>query len=517
MTRLLATALIVALACLVASAPLGQAQERKREQPPTELWEQYPLDETTPEAPAPQDEQSTPPARRDADGGASGRDEASSEGGGIGAGVLVAGALVLAALLALLLVLPALRRRRASSSGSGAAAKPRAAQAAGVGAGAAAVATDKPGKSGRGGKAADRKRGERAGEKPAPATAPEHTTPAASSEPVPAPASAPVPVEASSPARANGSEGPPPDLPKAVPPSEPGPQPGAEDSPPAREEKPDSDYATSDSAPEDAVETPQTQPETPFVPASPEPAVADASKSDGDGSAGSTRRELALGYTTVLETDEANSPRLREEARRIQAACRDRDLVLSKLVRDLESHSGPDLERPGLTYALDRLAEGEFNCLVVTRLDRLTRSAANLGTLIRMLSERDARLVVIDIELDTRTREGRLAAETLTTVGGLERKKLEQRTRKGLEAARSNRRSSGRPAVADRPSLKQRISDMRAAGMTLQAIADTLNDEGVPTVRGGAEWRPSSVQAAAGYKRPNRRGGPRSRENNSGS
>jgi hypothetical protein len=66
------------------------------------------------------------------------------------------------------------------------------------------------------------------------------------------------------------------------------------------------------------------------------------------------------------------------------------------------------------------------------------------------------------------------------------------------------RRSSGRPAVADRPSLKHRIVDMRASGMTLQAIADTFNDEGVPTVRGGAKWRPSSVQAAAGYKRPNR-------------
>ena len=119
-----------------------------------------------------------------------------------------------------------------------------------------------------------------------------------------------------------------------------------------------------------------------------------------------------------------------------------------------------------------------------------------------MLDERRARLIVVDIDLDTDTEEGRLAADALVKVGGLERTRLEQRTRKGLEAARDRRRSSGRPAVADRPSLKQRIADMRASGLTLQAIADTLNDEGVPTVRGGAEWRPSSVQAAAGYKRP---------------
>jgi hypothetical protein len=42
---------------------------------------------------------------------------------------------------------------------------------------------------------------------------------------------------------------------------------------------------------------------------------------------------------------------------------------------------------------------------------------------------------------------------------------------------------------------------MRADGMTLQGIADVLNEEGVPTLRGGAKWRPSSVQTAAGYKR----------------
>ena len=230
----------------------------------------------------------------------------------------------------------------------------------------------------------------------------------------------------------------------------------------------------------------------PAPPVEPEPAPAEAAA-------------RAVGYTTVPDSDEAAGTRLRDEARQIEEACDRLGIELSKLVRDLEPTSGPDLRRPGLTYALESLEAGEFECLVVPRLDRLTRSAANLGALIKLLDERDARLVVVDIDLDTSTEEGRLAADALVKVGGLERRRLEQRTRKGLEAARDRRRSSGRPAVADRPSLKQRIADMRASGMTLQAIADTLNDEGIPTVRGGAEWRPSSVQAAAGYKRPNRR------------
>lgn len=213
----------------------------------------------------------------------------------------------------------------------------------------------------------------------------------------------------------------------------------------------------------------------------------------------------AVGYASVSAADDFNSAELKVQVRLIQEACQRRGLALVKIVRDVESHASSDLRRPGLTYALDRLAARDASCLVVTSLERLTRTAANLGALLGWLTECDARLVVIDLDLDTGTEEGQLGARALATVGGLERRKLEERTRKGLETARNTRRS-GRPAVSDRPSLKQRIADMRAQGMTLQAIADTLNSEGVPTLRGGAEWRPSSVQAAAGYKRPRRKG-----------
>jgi DNA invertase Pin-like site-specific DNA recombinase len=215
--------------------------------------------------------------------------------------------------------------------------------------------------------------------------------------------------------------------------------------------------------------------------------------------------QSAVGYASVSAADDLNNAELKVQVRLIQEACRQRGLKLVKVVRDVESHGSSDLKRPGLSYALDRLAAREASCLVVASIERLTRTAANLGALLGWLTECDARLIVIDLDLDTGTEEGRLGARALATVGGIERRKLEERTRKGLETARSMRRS-GRPAVSDRPSLKQRIADMRAEGMTLQAIADTLNAEGVPTLRGGAEWRPSSVQAAAGYKRPRRKG-----------
>jgi len=49
--------------------------------------------------------------------------------------------------------------------------------------------------------------------------------------------------------------------------------------------------------------------------------------------------------------------------------------------------------------------------------------------------------------------------------------------------------------AAGRHNLVKRIVRMRAKGMTLQAICDRLNAEGVPTARGGSLWRPTSLRA----------------------
>jgi DNA invertase Pin-like site-specific DNA recombinase len=212
-----------------------------------------------------------------------------------------------------------------------------------------------------------------------------------------------------------------------------------------------------------------------------------------------------VGYTTFPDRRRAVSPESRYQARRIEAACEARGMVLDKLVGDVQSYSGPDLERPGLNHALELLGAGEASCLMVAGLDRLSRSAANLGTVIEWLEGMSARLVVIDIDLDTDTEQGRLAARALARIGALERRSGRGgQQSQGGRSGHARAAARPRPAVADLPLLQRRIATMRASGMTLQAISDTLNSEGVPTLRGGAEWRPSSVQAATGYKRPTR-------------
>jgi DNA invertase Pin-like site-specific DNA recombinase len=209
-----------------------------------------------------------------------------------------------------------------------------------------------------------------------------------------------------------------------------------------------------------------------------------------------------LGYASVSASPgSVNGIELTEQAKIITRVCERGGLELLQLVREREPADGKGLDRPGLGYALARISAGEARGLVVSELSRLSRSAAELGEILEWLLGAEVRLVAVAQGLDTDTREGRRAARTLIEVSGWERERLSERTRNGLQAAGREGRRTGRRAVADDPELRERITRMRAEGMTLQAIANRLNEMGVPTVRGGAKWRPSSVQAATGYKR----------------
>jgi DNA invertase Pin-like site-specific DNA recombinase/lysozyme family protein len=213
----------------------------------------------------------------------------------------------------------------------------------------------------------------------------------------------------------------------------------------------------------------------------------------------------AIGYASVPRAERSNDQCLRKQAEEIDALCERRGWTLLEVVRDVEGDKSKGLERPGLQYALERIEKAEAAALVVSHVGRLTRSAGDLGLILERLRRHRGRLVAIDVRLDTGLSNGDAAADALMSVAAWERQRLGERTRKGLAVARATRSSAGRPAVSDIPALKRRIVAMRSEGMTLQAIADRLNAEGVPTVRGGKEWRPSSVQAAAGYRRPGRR------------
>jgi Resolvase, N terminal domain/Recombinase len=147
----------------------------------------------------------------------------------------------------------------------------------------------------------------------------------------------------------------------------------------------------------------------------------------------------------------------------------------------------------GLHHALQLISAGRADTLFVRRLRSLAWSFDELTRLLDWLQAASADLVAADVGLDTATPQGRRMVALLREID------------RWSQETQPQPRRRGRPGLAIRaPHLAGRIAELRERGLSLQAIADALNAEGVPTPRGGARWRPSSVQSALGYRRPRR-------------
>ena len=227
------------------------------------------------------------------------------------------------------------------------------------------------------------------------------------------------------------------------------------------------------------------------------PARAAARPAEMDPPAQAAARPQAIGYVCVPALTDGE---LERQVATVRACAAEQDLDLVAVVHDVDG-AGRD-QRPSLAWALEQIADCKADALVVARLHDLSANVANLPPLLTWFNDVRRRLIAIDLSLDTATDGGQLAAQAIAGIGEWEHDRISERTRRGLEAARAGGNGNGRTSVAHVPELQERIAGMRASGMTLQAIADRLNAEQVPTLRGGAMWRPSSVQRATGYRRP---------------
>ena len=147
--------------------------------------------------------------------------------------------------------------------------------------------------------------------------------------------------------------------------------------------------------------------------------------------------------------------------------------------------SGARSTRPGLDAARSHLRDGD--ALVVTRLDRLGHSMRDTVNTAAELADEGVRLVLLDMGLDTATREGRLMVGILSALAQQELETIQERTRVGLEHARAQGRVGGRP-----PKLSPA---QRAAA--LAALRGGLSASDVAALHGVSRWTTTRIRDAA--------------------
>jgi DNA invertase Pin-like site-specific DNA recombinase len=176
-----------------------------------------------------------------------------------------------------------------------------------------------------------------------------------------------------------------------------------------------------------------------------------------------------------------------------ELAHRDGWTVIAEMVDEgLSARAKTMHTRPGLSQAIDMLARGEADVLIAAKLDRITRSVADLATLMDDAVRQGWSLVAVDNrDIDMTTATGRLFANIMGSVSQWEREIIGERTKAALAELRAKGVRLGRPVEQD-DIVRRRIADMHAAGEPLLGIARTLNADGTPTARGG-RWHASTV------------------------
>jgi DNA invertase Pin-like site-specific DNA recombinase len=149
--------------------------------------------------------------------------------------------------------------------------------------------------------------------------------------------------------------------------------------------------------------------------------------------------------------------------------------------------SGSRSDRPGLAQALAILRDGDT--LVVWKLDRLGRSVKHLVDLVGELREQGIQFRSLTDSIDTATPSGRFFFHVMATLAEMERELTVERTKAGLEVARSLGRVGGR---------KRRMTDSKiesakkllASGVPPRDVAKNLGVSMPKLYR----WVPASSQ-----------------------
>jgi site-specific DNA recombinase len=170
-----------------------------------------------------------------------------------------------------------------------------------------------------------------------------------------------------------------------------------------------------------------------------------------------------------------------------------------------DGYSAATLDRPGMLRVVDMIEAGEVDAVIVLKLDRLTRSIADLGRLLDTFRARSVSLASVQERLDTSTAGGRFTVGILGLVSQWERESISERTKAALAQRKRDGLHVGRPAygwrvhdgdlVRDESAQRalRRMRKLKRQGRSLRDICHALDSEAVPTPSGSASWAPSTV------------------------
>jgi site-specific DNA recombinase len=98
--------------------------------------------------------------------------------------------------------------------------------------------------------------------------------------------------------------------------------------------------------------------------------------------------------------------------------------------------TGANMDRPALTRLLQAVEAGEVDCVVVYKVDRLSRSLLDFTRMLSVFEKHQVSFVAVTQQFNTSTSLGRLTLNILLSFAQFERELIGERTRDKMSAAR---------------------------------------------------------------------------------
>lgn len=106
-------------------------------------------------------------------------------------------------------------------------------------------------------------------------------------------------------------------------------------------------------------------------------------------------------------------------------------------------YTGADTNRPALKALIEDVRIGKINCVVVYKVDRLSRSLMDFTRLLEFFDEYNTTFVSVTQHFNTDTSMGRLTLNILLSFAQFEREMISERTRDKIGAARKKGKWTG--------------------------------------------------------------------------
>ncbi len=145
-----------------------------------------------------------------------------------------------------------------------------------------------------------------------------------------------------------------------------------------------------------------------------------------------TRKSTAEG----LEQDFSSIDNQRESAENYIKSQQNEGWTIHPESYDDGGFTGANIERPALQRLLNDIKERKINCVVVYKVDRLSRSLLDFSQLLEFFEQHNVTFVSITQHFNTNTSMGRLTLNILLSFAQFEREIISERTRDKLSAAR---------------------------------------------------------------------------------